>query len=329
MNHEAFWTILILTCFVGSGCYGSGMGNTKREIDALVVPVYACGMTPSVSDIKLTNIMKSLTTAVHVCSKNSMKLNVHINEKNIPVLNNCYNGCNFESWANEVDIKLGQMTVPFTIYVMPDMNACQWAGLGYTGCGAVATTPFTRCRIWINGDAAKYIDTYMHELGHNLGLTHASQGTQEYADPTCAMGYCCWQRCFNAPHNEQLGWGIAAKVMKINRNKPHTSVKMRLWDSRLTTTNASFIRIEGLNKLIYLEYRSRLVGSADAGLPFTAVNVYSTPLRNALGSPTVLEASLKKKGDKWGASDMLLTVKLWSTILNRTYADILLSGKVY
>jgi hypothetical protein len=46
----------------------------------------------------------------------------------------------------------------------------------------------------------------MHELGHNMMLAHSGMGTDEYADLSCAMGYCCDLRCYNAPNNHVLGW---------------------------------------------------------------------------------------------------------------------------
>lgn len=32
-------------------------------------------------------------------------------------------------------------------------------------------------------------------------------GTCQYCDYSCPMGGCCDVRCFNSPHNWQLGWG--------------------------------------------------------------------------------------------------------------------------
>jgi hypothetical protein len=53
----------------------------------------------------------------------------------------------------------------------------------------------------------------MHELGHNLGLSHAGQDgeTNAYADQSGIMGSFPWLddgpfRCFNAPNSWQLGW---------------------------------------------------------------------------------------------------------------------------
>ena len=52
---------------------------------------------------------------------------------------------------------------------------------------------------------------YMHEFGHNFNLGHSGEGTNEYEDRSCSMGYSCdlgkcWPRCFNGAKSFQLGW---------------------------------------------------------------------------------------------------------------------------
>jgi hypothetical protein len=42
--------------------------------------------------------------------------------------------------------------------------------------------------------------TPFHELGHNLGLQHASTVGNDYGDGSSTMGGCCGDRCFNAPN---------------------------------------------------------------------------------------------------------------------------------
>ena len=78
-------------------------------------------------------------------------------------------------------------------------------GMGNTGCSG------SYCYSWIPHSYADKVQDYLHEIGHNLNLAHAGDLTQsgsgaEYGDMSCAMGFCCSIRCYNAPHAWELGW---------------------------------------------------------------------------------------------------------------------------
>lgn len=64
----------------------------------------------------------------------------------------------------------------------------------------------------------------MHELGHNLGVAHASEGTDNYGDQTGFMGYSYSQdtqnMCFNAANMYQLKWFEDGKVKTFGRSTP-------------------------------------------------------------------------------------------------------------
>jgi hypothetical protein len=98
--------------------------------------------------------------------------------------------------ASGVDLS----SFPRRVYVLAD-NAIDASGYGTIG-GRPS-------RAWIfNGNAS----TLAHELGHNLGLEHASTPTDEYGDASCAMGSPWALVHFNAPHKAQLGWVTATDV---------------------------------------------------------------------------------------------------------------------
>lgn len=69
-----------------------------------------------------------------------------------------------------------------------------------------------------------------HELGHNMGLYHASRNGEEYGDPTCVMGLVdnympSRKLCFNAPHMDTLQWTntsvlIKAQEVEMNISSP-------------------------------------------------------------------------------------------------------------
>ncbi|GIL56744.1 hypothetical protein Vafri_12028, partial [Volvox africanus] len=67
--------------------------------------------------------------------------------------------------------------------------------------------------MWWDGFDFGDHETVLHEFGHSYGLAHANVPggcfTNDQCDWTCAMGSYGGQgiRCFNAPHNWQIGWG--------------------------------------------------------------------------------------------------------------------------
>ncbi len=95
-------------------------------------------------------------------------------------------------------------------YIVPG-NACGWAGLGTVG-GSTG---------WV---LLYYTDggTICHELGHNLGMAHAStdlnnDGTidSEYGDLSDFMGATYDWRHNDGPHKVQMGWLPSGKIVNL------------------------------------------------------------------------------------------------------------------
>ncbi|MEA2546208.1 MAG: hypothetical protein QOI09_1481, partial [Chloroflexota bacterium] len=111
------------------------------------------------------------------------------------------------------------------IYAFPWQSMCGWAGLG--------EMPGTRS--WINGTVDQ-VDVVAHELGHNMGLHHASSlsctdngtavamgptcTTDEYGDPFDVMGSSSHRN--NAWHLRQIGFMPAADVQVANGDGTYT-----------------------------------------------------------------------------------------------------------
>ena len=279
-------------------------------VNALVVPVNICNTTNKHVQ-KLDKITRwgypSVKSMLDTCSHGKTSFKPVTLNMTVPVhdkKNRCPpSACDFVSWADQTDAWLATHTTfsktPFTIYVIPEVAACKWAGMAYMGCASRKTM----CRVWIHGDASKYVDTYIHEIGHNLGLSHAFGNGSEYGDASCAMGLCCWQRCFNAPHAEQLGWLKPLYVLNLVGTTPNIYT-FDIPASRLKLN--AFVRLHLKDMWVYLEYRKSYQeeGSkyVDVGLPATlsnAVNIYTTPKGNALGSITQYAASLTTTNELW------------------------------
>ena len=130
--------------------------------------------------------------------------------------------CNYSAWGSAADraaaaagIVLGNYQ--HRVYVLPSNVGCSWAGLAYVGCG-------NSCQAWVkaySGQVCGYNDAYAHELGHNLGMWHASTDTNndgtldcEYCDSSDFMGYAMANlRTQNGPHKVQMGWAGGARVV--------------------------------------------------------------------------------------------------------------------
>jgi hypothetical protein len=128
--------------------------------------------------------------------------------------------CNYSAWASAADKAVTGVTLSnyqHRVYVLPANVGCSWAGLAYVGCGS-------SCQAWVkaySNHACGYPDAYVHEIGHNLGLMHASTDTNndgspdcEYCDTSSFMGYATGaMRTLNGPNKVQMGWASGARVV--------------------------------------------------------------------------------------------------------------------
>jgi hypothetical protein len=97
-----------------------------------------------------------------------------------------YNGngaCDYSTWATAADAAAQAAGVDLSlyahkVYVFPKANGCGWAGLGTIGGNP--------SRAWIA--TCDLADVYAHELGHNLGMHHAS--TDADNDDVSDCEYC-------------------------------------------------------------------------------------------------------------------------------------------
>ncbi len=88
------------------------------------------------------------------------------------------------------------------VYVMPPGAAC--------GGGGVARPALNRAWIFKCEQTA----IYAHELGHTLGVDHASSAEGDYGDGSDVMGRGLFQ--LNGPHRAELGWLPADRVVRVS-----------------------------------------------------------------------------------------------------------------
>jgi hypothetical protein len=168
------------------------------------------------------------------------------------------------------------------LLVVPDIPSCQWAGVAHVGCGAshpqdggfTASVAWQKGRYMTNRSYAVMLTT--HELGHNLGMHHASSreftigGTRaplgpigdpgtlnEYGDQFSTMG--SWNLGFyNAPHAaEVLGWlRQGTHYVEVQSGGTYT---LEPYEQRPFGLKALKIRrAAGSNAWLWVEYRQHL-----------------------------------------------------------------------
>jgi hypothetical protein len=127
--------------------------------------------------------------------------------------------CLTGTWANEADIEVTNLGVDLGLYqhkmyVIPRISGvCSgWSGLAQVGCGS-------SCRSWMRTTTAT---VYAHEIGHNLGMHHASTDLDndgvidlEYGDQSDIMGSSSIWRQFNGPHKVQMAWVPETEVVEL------------------------------------------------------------------------------------------------------------------
>ena len=134
----------------------------------------------------------------------------------------------FYTWAAQAENATGMNDSAFKhwVFVFPDVPACGWSGLAEIG----------GPHVWINGDFE--VPVIAHELGHNLGISHAgglsctASGVAapmgdactidrthyqlpQYADPFDAMGNWPVLRQMNMEHKLALGLLPASAVQTV------------------------------------------------------------------------------------------------------------------
>ena len=178
--------------------------------------------------------------------------------------------CDFSGWADSAAAAIGvEELSAYTnlLIVFPETPACEWSGLAYVG-GTTA---------WINGEPS--VRATAHELGHNLGLGHASSlacgsasGTvalgadcrkaDEYGDPFTVMGSGGTLH-MNGIHKLQLGWLAPENVVDVERSGTFTLAPL---GGR--SAEAQVLRVRRGDSTIVVEYRQPVAAFERFGGPF-------------------------------------------------------------
>lgn len=286
------------------------VATTAQPIRALTMILSVCNRYAATTPIEVQQTLSTSRSGwnvkdmIQICSfnKSSFSNQVVPNVIQIPCdTKNAYPTCNVYDWANYADTYTNQMMrVPSQkyntrIYVLPPESGCGFGGLGMIGpCG-------NDCRVWVNGKISNQVSVYFHELGHNLGLGHASYMSDQYGDFTDAMGYCCNLRCFAAPNTYRLNWSIPLFRHDIPFTKPQTytllpNTYILLKDK--TRQESTFVQLRVPK---FLKYDKDIT---------LAVYVYTMSFVPYAQSNYV--AALTQKGNSWYSSTSAYSIELMS-----------------
>jgi hypothetical protein len=134
------------------------------------------------------------------------------------------------------------------VYVVP------YTGCGYVGLGFIGTIP---------SDAVIFScamnDVYAHELGHNLGMSHAATPSGEYGDTTDIMGIGgIGLRHLNSAHQNEMGWRSPTDNILITESGTYDIAPQSLYESQALAPQILRIAIPGTDQYYYIAYRRPL-----------------------------------------------------------------------
>jgi gametolysin peptidase M11/alpha-galactosidase-like protein len=158
--------------------------------------------------------------------------------------------CDIGVWADAADQQAAAAGInpsgyAHKVYVMPP-NSCQAAGYGTVGGSPSGAWIFT-CDLK---------GVFAHELGHNLGMDHASTPDAEYGDSTDPMAYGSTRlRGVNAPHREQLGWLGAQSVQHVSQSGLYTVSALAMDPATAPSPQALVIAKPDTGENYYVAYR--------------------------------------------------------------------------
>gem|GEM_PF-2413036 len=163
--------------------------------------------------------------------------------------------CNIGAWADAADAAAqadGMDPGAYTrkVYVLPSTNGCG----SYAGIGQVGGSP-TKAWIFYCGIE----DVYAHELGHNLGMHHASTPNSEYGDTTDIMGAGNnGLRHLNSAHLNEMGWRSPVMNVLITESGTYDIAPQSMNEAQSLEPQILRIAKPDTNEYYYIAYRRPL-----------------------------------------------------------------------
>lgn len=155
----------------------------------------------------------------------------------------------------------------------------------------VAFASLNHWRSVYNGNWCLSLSATMHELGHNLGLRHATEDGYAYGDATGYMAasylYEIWpKRCYNGRQHFMLGWYEDRTLSYDPVRLPSTRmINLVAFVDYPRTSSSDYVVIE-LSQSLYLHYNRAKHFNRDTGEQRNAVTIH----RSSPGGTDILSA---------------------------------------
>ncbi|KAG2496774.1 hypothetical protein HYH03_005182 [Edaphochlamys debaryana] len=124
------------------------------------------------------------------------------------------------------------------IGVLPNevSKICGFGGRGSVGCAE-------RCYTWITHDYASNLVYFLHEMGHNWGLRHATayDSASATGDWSCIMGTA--GACLNAANGWKMGWALPLPGADLDGSTMPPGMWLPYFVPYQSTAHASHVRI--------------------------------------------------------------------------------------
>jgi hypothetical protein len=161
--------------------------------------------------------------------------------------------CDMAGWTTALEAAaraagLDPSRYEHNVYVLPRESSCS------VGVGSVGGDPG---RVWI--ERCDLPDAFAHELGHNLGMNHASTPSNAYGDTSDIMGYAgVGLRQLNAPHQEQMGWRSSRQIVTLTAGGTYDIAPLELSETQALAPQVLKIAKPDTGEYYYLSYRRPL-----------------------------------------------------------------------
>ncbi|MEZ0229575.1 MAG: hypothetical protein ACAI25_13175 [Planctomycetota bacterium] len=292
----------------------SGGGTTVPAVTgdkhAIVIIVSftdkANGSTPA----SLTNVLFNASNSVNAAYKELSYNQVSWSGTVVGpfTINYQSTGTDYYAWGNAADAAATAAGVNLSSYAYR-IYAIPTNGTGYGGLGQMPGT-----KTWVFYENGKI---YAHELGHNLGMHHASTPGAEYGDATCFMGNAGLTHT-NSPHKVAMGWIPSGNVQTVTQNG--TYMLARSEDQRAEAQLLKFSKPD-TGESYYVSYR-RPIGF-DAGLSTSFTDRASVHSWN--GNSTTQTFLLSALADTQSYTDTVNGITITQTSHNDTHSYVQVS----
>lgn len=100
-----------------------------------------------------------------------------------------------------------------------------------------------------NDDWCNYPSGQVHEIGHNLDLEHAGEGSEEYGDQTGMMGYSysddTTRMCYNPAKSWQLNWYLLRRIdLNLSKRGGFSGNLIGINNYEDTTSAGKFVNVK-------------------------------------------------------------------------------------